>query len=79
MLAFTTLFIAIPLSIILYYLVIKKIRSTSLNYLIIFIAGAVFLIGRNLHLIFIGLEIMIIGFATIAFNNKMHQRKNKEK
>ena len=80
MMAFTTLLIAVPIVILLYMLIIKRVKNAIINYLIVIIIGMLFMYGRVLHLIYIGLEIIIIGSIFIwvkdAINNKRKAKTN---
>jgi len=79
MMAFTTLIIAVPIVAILYFFVFKKIKQPFINYLIVIVVGGLFFFGRNLHLIYIGLEVIIIGVVTVFVQEKFSKKKNNSK
>lgn len=74
MLAFTTLFLSVPIVILLYFFVFKKIKIAVINYFIVLAVSVLFFFGRNLHLIFIGIQIFIIGFIVVFVREKFHQK-----
>ena len=75
MMAFTTLFIAVPIVIIIYLLIIKKVKKPIISYLVVLIVGVLFMFGRVLHLIYVGLEIIIIGFIVIWIKNTFNSKR----
>lgn len=79
MMAFTTLFIAVPIVIIIYLLIIKKVKKPIISYLVVLVVGVLFMFGRVLHLIYIGLEIIIIGFIVVWIKNTIDTKKNVKK
>lgn len=76
MMAFTTLFISVPIIILLYFLVFKKVKLPVINYVIVLTVGVLFFFGRSLHLIYLGLEVIIIGVFTV-FLRDVFNKKNK--
>lgn len=76
MMAFTTLIIAVPISLILYFLVIKKVKKSLFSYAAVISISLLFFMMRSLHLIYIGLEVLIIGLITVFIKDKYFS-KNK--
>ena len=77
MMAFTTLLLAVPIVLILYFLLLRKIRFSIINYLIVIIVGGLFFMGGVLHLIYIGIEIILVGILTVFATSSFHKRDNK--
>ncbi len=75
MMAFTTLLISVPIVILLYFLVIKRIKFIILNYIVVLVVGILFFFGMNLHLIYIGLEILLLGLMTVYIKDLFSKKK----
>lgn len=76
MMAFTTLIIAIPISLMLYFLIIKKVKKPMFSYSAVISISMLFFLTESLHLIYIGLEVIIIGVITIFLKEKYSSRNN---
>lgn len=76
MMAFTTLLIAIPISLMLYFWVIKKVKKPLFSYVAIILISLLFFMMMSLHLIYIGLEVLIIGLTTVFVRSKYLARKD---
>jgi hypothetical protein len=75
MMAFTTLIIALPIVLILYHLIIKNVKYPIISYLSVLAISILFFITRSVHLIYIGLEILIIGLITVYIKNRFFIKK----
>lgn len=75
MLAVTTLIVAVPIVIILYFLLLNKIKYSFFNYLIIGAVGFTFILGKDLHLILIGVEVIIVGIIAIAIKGAVERKR----
>jgi hypothetical protein len=76
MMAFTTLLIAVPIIILLYMLIIKRVKKTIINYIIVFIISVLFMITGSLHLIYIGLEIILLGLITVWIKSTIELKRS---
>ena len=78
MMAFTTLIISVPILFILHYSFFKRIKRPAISYTILGIVGVAFMLTKAVHLIYVGLEIIIIGVIIVYLKNK-YTLKNSTK
>lgn len=76
MLAITTLIISIPIVLIIYHVVIKNVKYSLVSYITVILVSFLFFIIRSVHLIYIGLEVLLIGIM-VAFIKHKYFAKNK--